>query len=176
LPHHNDRRSFSDDNKEIDMTTAEATQTLFLAPGAGERLRVMGDLITFKLRARDTGGAFTLFEGVVAPGGAEPIHLHEREDETFYVLAGQVAFLIGGEWRAAPVGSVIYVPRGTVHGFRNIGETEARLLTLNVPGGLHEELFAAMSQLPPPASPEDGAALIALARRYGTQILPPPGA
>jgi mannose-6-phosphate isomerase-like protein (cupin superfamily) len=158
------------------MTTTEATQTLFVAPSSGESLRVMGDLITFKLRARDTGGAFTLFEGVVAPGGAEPIHLHEREDEIFYVLAGQIAFLIGGEWREAPVGSVTYVPRGTVHGFRNTGESEARLLTLNVPGGLHEELFAAMSQLPPPASPEDGAALIALASRYGTQILPPPGA
>jgi quercetin dioxygenase-like cupin family protein len=156
------------------MTATEATQTLFLAPGAGESIRVIGDLITFKLRARDTGGAFTLFEGAVAPGGAEPIHLHEREDETFYVLAGQIEFLIDGEWREAPVGSAIYVPRGTVHGFRNTGETEARLLTLNVPGGLHEQLFAAMSQLPPPASPEDGAALIALASRYGTQILPPP--
>src|SRR5512134_3491248 len=158
------------------MTTTEATQTLFLDPGAGESLRVMGDLITFKLRARDTGGAFTLFEGVVAPGGAEPVHFHEREDETFYVLAGPIAFLIGDEWREAPIGSVIYVPRGTVHGFRNTGEIEARLLVLNMPGGLHEELFAAMSQLPPPASPEDGAALIALARRYGTQILPHPGA
>ncbi len=156
------------------MTTIESTQTIFVAPGAGESLSVMGDLITFKLRANETGGAFTLFEGLVAPGGAEPIHFHYREDETFYVLEGTVLFLIGEEWRDAPAGSVIHVPRGTVHGFHNGSGAPARLLVLNMPGGLHEELFVAMSQLPPPASPEDGAALVALAHRYGTEILPPP--
>ena len=157
------------------MSTTETTGTLVIPRGAGDSLRVMGDLITFKLRARDTGGAFTLFEGRVAPGSAEPVHFHSREDETFYVLAGSVAFLIGEAWRDAPTGTVVHVPRGTVHGFRNTGATEAHLLVLNVPGGLHEELFAAMSELPPPASPEDGAALIALAHRYGTEMLPPPG-
>jgi quercetin dioxygenase-like cupin family protein len=156
------------------MSTTETSATTVLAPGAGDSLRVMGDLITFKLRARDTNGAITLFEGLVAPGGAEPVHYHEREDEAFYVLAGQVAFLVGQEWRNLTAGSVVYVPRGTVHGFRNSGGGEARLLTLNTPGGLHEQLFAAMSTLPPPATPAQGAALAATAARYGTVILPPP--
>ena len=158
------------------MNNTETTDTLVIAPEAGDSLRVMGDVITLKLRAQDTGGAFTLFEGRVAPGSAEPVHFHYREDETFYVLAGSVAFLIGEAWRDASAGTVVHVPRGTIHSFRNTGATEAHLLVLNVPGGLHEELFAAMSEVPPPASPEDGAALIALARRYGTEILPPPAA
>ncbi len=158
------------------MSTIEIPNTHVIAPDAGDNLRVMGDLITFKLRAQDTGGAFTLFEGRVAPGSAEPVHFHTREDETFYVLAGSVAFLIGETWRDVPVGTVVHVPRGTIHGFRNTGATEAHLLVLNVPGGLHEELFAAMSEVPPPASPEDGAALIALGHRYATEILPPPAA
>lgn len=155
------------------MSSIAQTQAVVVAPAAGEILTVMGDQITFKLRARDTGGAFTLFEGEVAPGGAEPVHFHHREDETFYVLAGEGVFLVGAEWRAAPAGTVIHVPRGVVHGFRNDGVVPLRLLVLNMPGDLHEQLFAAMSRLAPPASPQEGAALMALAHRYGTEILPP---
>ncbi len=158
------------------MYTTETAESRFVAAGAGDKLRVMGDLITFKLRARDTGGAFTLFEGVVTPGGSEPIHFHPAEDETFYVLEGTLNFLIGETWHEAQTGTVVYVPRGTVHGFHNESGTPARVLCLNVPGGLHEGLFAAMSELAPPASAEEGANLIALARRHGTEILPPPAA
>lgn len=156
------------------MSTTETSQTIVVAPTVGDTVRVMGDLITFKLRAHDTGGAFTLFEGLVAPGGFEPVHFHHREDETFYVLEGTVEFLVGDEWRESETGTVVHIPRGVVHGFRNNSTGMVRLLCLNLPGGLHEELFAAMSQVAPPATPEDGAALIALARRYGTEILPPP--
>ena len=109
-------------------------------------------------------------------GGAEPIHVHPSEDETFYVLEGALRFLLGEAWHEAPAGTVVYVPRGVVHGFHNGSGAPARVLCLNVPGGLHEGLFAALSELPPPASPEDGAALVALARRHGTEILPPSGA
>ena len=60
------------------MSTTEIAESRMIAPGAGDSLRVMGDLITFKLRARETGGVFTLFEGLVTPGGAEPIHAGVR--------------------------------------------------------------------------------------------------
>jgi quercetin dioxygenase-like cupin family protein len=156
------------------VSAIETSEAIVVNPAAGDTVRVMGDLITFKLRARDTGGAFTLFEGLVGPGGFEPVHFHHREDETFYVLEGTVEFLVAGEWRESTAGTVVHIPRGVVHGFRNTSPSIVRLLCLNLPGGLHEELFAAMSQVPPPATPEDGAALIALARRYGTEILPPP--
>lgn len=158
------------------MITTQSTGTRVIAPGAGESLRVMGDLITFKLLARDTGGAFTMFEGLVNPGAIEPVHFHPAEDETFYVLEGVLTFLVGEAWREAPAGTVVYVPRGVVHGFRNEAATPARVLCIDVPGGLHEGLFAALSELQPPASPEEGAALVALARRHGTEILPPPAA
>ena len=156
------------------MSTIETSETIVVVPTAGDTVRVMGDLITFKLRARDTGGAFTLFEGEVGPGGFEPVHFHYREDETFYVLEGTVEFLVGDAWRESSAGTVVHIPRGVVHGFRNTSASAVRLLCLNLPGGLHEELFAAMSQVAPPTTPEDGAALITLARRYGTEILPPP--
>jgi mannose-6-phosphate isomerase-like protein (cupin superfamily) len=152
-------------------------ETAFVQPpGAGDSLVVMGDRITFKFGAATTGGAFTLFEGVVAPGGGEPVHYHEREEETFYVIAGQAEFLLGDTWQAVAVGSTVYIPRGVIHSFRNAGITPLHVLVLNTPGGLHEELFAALSELPRPANPEQGAALIAVAARFGTVMLPPPGA
>lgn len=155
------------------MTTTAAGVTLVREPEAGDQLRVMGDRITFKLRAQETGGAFTLFEGVVGPGRGEPIHYHEREDETFTVLAGRAAFLHGDTWTEVGPGTVVYIPRGVTHSFRNAGSVDLRLLVLNTPGGLHEELFAAMSQVSPPATPEEGAALAALMARYHTILLPP---
>ena len=60
--------------------------------GAGESLTVVGDVLTFKLSASDTGGRFVLGELLVGPGGGPPPHLHEREDELFYLLEGQVDF------------------------------------------------------------------------------------
>lgn len=155
------------------MTTA-SDMAIVRSAEAGDSIRVMGDQITFKLRAAETGGAFTLFEGVVAPGGGEPVHYHEREDETFWVLAGQATFLHGDAWSELGPGSLVHIPRGTVHTFRNTGTVALRLLVLNTPGGLHEELFAALSQAAPPSTPEEGAALAALMARYHTVMLPPP--
>lgn len=155
-------------------TTSDAA--IVRGPEAGDSIRVMGDQITFKVRAAETGGAFTLFEGVVAPGGGEPIHYHEREDETFWVLAGQAAFLHGDTWSEAGPGCMVYIPRGVVHTFRNTGAAALHVLVLNTPGGLHEELFAALSQVAPPTTPEEGAALAALMARYHTVLLPPPAA
>lgn len=155
------------------MTTASDT-AIVRGPAGGDSIRVMGDQITFKVRAAETGGAFTLFEGVVAPGGGEPVHYHEREDETFWVLDGQATFLHGTIWSELGPGSVVHVPRGVVHTFRNGGTVALRLLVLNTPGGLHEELFAALSQVAPPTTAEEGAALATLMARYHTVMVFPP--
>jgi quercetin dioxygenase-like cupin family protein len=60
-----------------------------LQAGKGRAVWVVGDHYTVKCSGEDTGGAFTLIEVLVPPGSGPPPHIHRREDEMFYVLAGE---------------------------------------------------------------------------------------
>jgi quercetin dioxygenase-like cupin family protein len=66
-----------------------------VSPGEGRTVRVVTDLVTFKALGSDTGGAYSLFETVTAPGQGTPPHRQLLEEESFYVLEGTYAFLVG---------------------------------------------------------------------------------
>jgi mannose-6-phosphate isomerase-like protein (cupin superfamily) len=117
----------------------------------------------------------------VPPGGGAPPHIHPREDESFYVVDGEFEFSRDGETIKAGPGSLVYVPRGSLHAFENVGGGRGTLLLSQTPGGLHERFFeevgeeATDSTTPPVAAgPPDIPALVAAAARYGTEIPTPP--
>src|SRR3712207_7549537 len=60
-----------------------------VGPGEGRSLWVLGELVTRKVASGQTGGAYSLFEGLTQPPGGPPPHIPPREDECFYVLEGQ---------------------------------------------------------------------------------------
>jgi mannose-6-phosphate isomerase-like protein (cupin superfamily) len=151
-----------------------------VAPGEGVSVWLLGDLYTFKALSEDTGGAFALWETTSPPEGGPPPHLHHREDETFYVLEGEMEFWAGGETIRAGAGSFVYIPRGTMHTFKNVGTTPARFLGTVVPGGF-ERFFLevgepATDRSTPPVSegPPDVERLVATAAKYNCEIPPPP--
>jgi mannose-6-phosphate isomerase-like protein (cupin superfamily) len=116
-----------------------------LEPDQGERL-VFGDVtILVRVRAEATGGAFTLFEEV-PPMLDTPLHVHQNEDELFYVLEGEHVFRVGDEeFRAGP-GGIVFAPRGIPHAQRRSVPGQGRLLILTSPGGFEgffRELAAA---------------------------------
>ena len=49
-----------------------------------------------------SGGALLALENVIAPGDGPPLHRHEREDEAWYVIEGDLSFQLGEEIAAAP--------------------------------------------------------------------------
>jgi mannose-6-phosphate isomerase-like protein (cupin superfamily) len=113
-----------------------------LLPGEGVRsLWVLGELVTRKVPSRRTGGAYALFEATTQPGAGPPPHVQHREDESFYVLEGAYEFLVEGRTLRAGVGSLLYVPKGTLHAHENVGEGVGRLLMTQMPGGLYERFF-----------------------------------
>ena len=123
-------------------------------PGEGTRsLWVLGELVTYKVPSRQTGGAYALFEVTTRPGSGPPPHVNHREDEAFYVLEGDYEFLTGGETMRAGAGSLIYVPKGTLHTHKNVGEGVGKLLLSQTPGGLYEIFFEKAGRL---ADSEDG--------------------
>ena len=80
-----------------------------------------GDRYTFLVTGEESGGAYFAMEALVPPGGGPPPHIHTREDETFYLIEGQVEFLLGDRRITAGPGDFVNVPRGTVHCFHNAG-------------------------------------------------------
>jgi mannose-6-phosphate isomerase-like protein (cupin superfamily) len=106
-----------------------------VAPDGGELL-AFGDVkILVRVSGKTSAGAFTLFEEV-PPMVDTPLHVHEREDELFYVLEGEHVFQVGEEeFRAGP-GGLVLAPRGLPHAQRRVVAGEGRLLVLTTPGGL----------------------------------------
>ena len=91
-------------------------------PGEGNSLWVLGELVTYKTTSEQTGGAYSLFEVMTRPGAGPPPHVHHREDESFYVLEGEFEFSGDEETLRVGAGSLLYVPKGTLHTHKNIGE------------------------------------------------------
>ncbi|WP_067336929.1 cupin domain-containing protein [Stappia indica] len=142
----------------------------------------LGILMKFHAFPGDTLGKYCLVEAVVPPGlGAPPNH-HAGETEAFYVLEGEVEFMVAGETRVAGPGSHVPIPDGAVHAFTARGTTPARVLILNAPGHMHERFFTELgtpvaegTAAPAPMDgPPDVAKVMQVAGATGMTILPPP--
>jgi quercetin dioxygenase-like cupin family protein len=130
-----------------------------------EPLWFLGTLVRLKLTGPETGGRFALWEGVLPHGAAPPLHSHPQ-DETFYVLEGEVTVWLvepelaeGRDWvgtraRRCGAGACVLAPGGMPHAFR-VESDMARMLFLSVPAGI-EEYVQALAEpagwpwLPPP--------------------------
>jgi mannose-6-phosphate isomerase-like protein (cupin superfamily) len=128
-----------------------------IAPGAG----LAGDP-SLKASRQSTGGALSVFETSI--GAGPPLHVHDRDDECFYVLEGALSIRCGGDGFEAAAGSFVFLPRGRPHRFWATGPT-ARLLLIAVPGGI-ESYFREINA----ASSDDERALIG--ERYGIRVVP----
>jgi mannose-6-phosphate isomerase-like protein (cupin superfamily) len=146
--------------------------------GEGLALWFTTNRVTIKASGRSTGGAFSLWEALVAPRSSPPLHVHHREDESFWVLEGLVSFRCGQDTFTAGPGSFVFLPRDIPHTFVAEGDTPARMLGLATPGGL-DEFFVAGGRDPehdglPPAAPPDIALLQRISERFGNEIVGPP--
>jgi quercetin dioxygenase-like cupin family protein len=127
---------------------SDGVEPIVVGPGEGETIQgPAGGPLTFKARSAQTGGALTLFENVIAPGDGPPLHTHADEDESWYVLEGELRFKLADAVRRAPPGSFVFVPRGTPHCFQNIGDGPARIVVLFTPAGM-ESFFDRFAELP----------------------------
>ena len=147
-----------------------------LLPETAE-LRWMGQTSTYFLADGErTGGAFALVDERAKRGDSVPLHRHDEDMESFYVLEGEVMLFIGDEPGArAGAGSFAHVPGGTVHGFRIESET-ARYLILTTPR--HGDFYRAIT-LPaqadgsPPEQAVEGPQIKEASQRYGIEFVGP---
>ncbi|WP_374163176.1 cupin domain-containing protein [Arcticibacter sp. MXS-1] len=83
----------------------------------------------------DTAGELVVMEMVLPRGAEPPLHLHAFEDETFYLLEGEMSFTINGEERSAKQGEAVFAPKRIPHTFK-ILTGQAKFITVITPGAL----------------------------------------
>jgi mannose-6-phosphate isomerase-like protein (cupin superfamily) len=93
-----------------------------------------------------TSGEFGLYRWNFGPsrGGPDP-HFHRTISESFFVLSGTVSLYDGTAWRDAVAGDFMYVPAGSIHGFKNESGEVASMLLLFAPGAPREEYFETLA-------------------------------
>ena len=135
-----------------------------------------GQLMTFLVTAEDTQGKFALIESVARKGNVPPPHIHHREEETFYVLEGEMTFSVGGKTIKATPGTMVCLPRDVVHSFV-IDSEQLRALILLTPAGFEGwfKEFSVPAQamtLPPADEPgyRDVQKMLDAASQYGIEF------
>jgi quercetin dioxygenase-like cupin family protein len=103
--------------------------------GQSEVLRAYDDTVALHLTGAQNGGAFTMFTDTTPPGGGPPPHFHTLEDEWWFVLAGQPEFFDGNRWNAVAPGGSVFMPRNSLHTFRNAGRGPLKQIIHTSPAG-----------------------------------------
>ena len=144
-------------------------------PGEGPQVSVAGDLYRFLAGGDQTDGRFSIWHALIPPGGGPPPHIHQRENEGFYVLKGELTFYaldVNQVVKAGP-GAFVHLPPGRPHRFANESSEEVEALIMAAPAGI-EKMFLRIgtpSDKPLPMGPGDVEQLLKLAPEYGLQIL-----
>ncbi|MDQ1474194.1 MAG: hypothetical protein QOJ99_5674 [Bryobacterales bacterium] len=157
------------------MPTSEAvlSEPLILKPGetrGAGALQIPGVQIWIKLSGADTNGNYAIMETVTEPHSGPPLHRHNREEESFYVLDGDFVFEVDGKRIPAAPGSSVFVPRGTAHAFRNIGNSAGRMLVTVQPAGL-DNFFTEIANCASGQEEPTMSQVIPIARRHGLELL-----
>ena len=98
--------------------------------------------LTVKAGGAEAGNAFSQIEVDDPRDTGPPLHVHHNEDETFYVLEGEVTALVGEERIDLGAGDYLFAPRGIAHSYVVRSERARMLVTLS-PAGV-EELFVGL--------------------------------
>lgn len=154
------------------MTATE--QKPYLNTREDQPFRFLGLPSVMRATSETTNGAFGLMEHWEMPSGfASPYHTHHREDECFYVLEGEIAFVCGGKWLQAGPGTFVYGPREIPHGFKVVSQAPARMLLMCTPGGFERFVLEQTTPIADPPSPPDMGKLMTLAAKFEIDILGP---
>jgi quercetin dioxygenase-like cupin family protein len=133
-------------------------------------LHAFGEEVTILLDGEGTGGKLTMWTEVTPPGGGPPPHYHLNEDETFHVLEGRVAFLSDGQWHEVGPGGAVYMPRGVLHTFKNVGDQPSRMLLMTTPSGF-EKFFPRCAEEFAKSGEPDMSRIVQIGAEHGIHFL-----
>lgn len=142
----------------------DSPRFVHVEPGGGRCIASRNILMNVKVGADDTGGELTLIAATLPKGEGPPLHVHERENEGYYVLSGTFEFLCGKRRVAGGPGTFVFAPRREPHRYKNIGDGAGELLFVFTPAGI-ERFFSRG------AREADRLARAQIAREFGITML-----
>jgi quercetin dioxygenase-like cupin family protein len=146
-----------------------------MAATAGSAVIHAGQIeIRFLLEAAQTAGTLTMFEFAVPAQARVPVaHSHEAFDETVYGLSGVLTWTLEDQQVRVGPGDVLFIPRGHVHQFVNLGHEDARQLSAITPGLLGPEYFQEIAEVVNVGGPPNIERIMEVMRRHGLRpVLP----
>ena len=142
---------------------------------ASAETMIFPDAITLKilLKGSQTNGSHAVFEDIVEAGVGPGRHIHHHQDETFFFLEGTFDVEVGGKLYHMKPGDVAFIPKGTVHAFKNVGDSVGRLRYVFSPALTIEDMFHEFYQ-----SMQGGElsidAMTEIALKHGQEFVGPP--
>ena len=140
-----------------------------------EKVSIGGITVWPRIEGDDTRGAIAIHEFAVEPGTQVPAaHSHDEYDETLFGIEGVLTMTVEGVAHEVGPGDTLFIPRGVVHRFENMGEVESRTLAVVTPGILGATYFHEIAAVLAAAQggPPDLAALGDVMRRHGLTPAP----
>lgn len=147
-----------------------------VAYGKGDAYWFNGTLMEVKATGEETKGVFSLIEGLLPPGYETPLHVKSNEEDMYYVLEGELTFIVGEKTIKGIPGAFVYVPRHIKHKFKVEGSAPAKVLFMFTPAGVEQffiELGVPAGEYKLPSDPIefDMDKFIETAQKYGVKIL-----
>jgi quercetin dioxygenase-like cupin family protein len=133
-----------------------------------EIIRAGQILIRFLIESSDSNGSAAIFEFTVPAGAKVPLpHYHKQFDETIYGLDGVLTFTVEGRTLDIGAGDSCFIPRGAVHGFTNLKQTDAKALAIVTPALIGPDYFNEMAALVSAGGPPDVEKVKAVMMKHG---------
>jgi len=146
-----------------------AKQVVVLKRDEGESMSVVGCGLKFLCTADKTDRAWSLMETVLPENAGPPPHDHPW-DEAYYIVEGEVRFLLGDREQVFKAGDFIYTPGGTLHAFWGASARPARVLVFDAPAHA-EALFRDLER--EVKEPRDFAKVPEIGQRHHVHFMPP---
>ena len=154
--------------------TENEKKVVAVDPNEGEKIRMAGGEYRIILSGKQTEGSHAIIEMSVPPGAGPNPHSHPEFEEIFYVLEGEVEFKSESGSYTAKENSFIRIPKGgTVHGFKNRTNSNAKLLCTVIPAGLDDFFLEASALMA--SSPTENTikqTMTLLSEKYGVKSYP----
>ena len=115
-----------------------AREAVVVRPGEGPRVGNVEFLALSEHTPRFNLSIITMAPGREGP----PAHTHEAEDDAFFVLEGELVFVLGDDEVTAPQGTFVLVPPGVLHTFSTRAAAPARILNIHAPAGFDRRLLS----------------------------------
>jgi quercetin dioxygenase-like cupin family protein len=143
----------------------------------GKEFVLAGIVMKRLLSGEQTSGQFCLFENKSGGNTRTPIHVHARDDETLYIIEGELTAVLDGRARRLTAGESIFLPRGIPHQLVNVSGTPAKYILVGTPALFERFLEAAGHELQPdeavgPPTPQEIERLREASPRFGIALLP----